>query len=117
MPGPTAEILNEDVKELKGNLRDIRSSIEVLKADAHRIDIGLAELRAEFRFAKWLLGLLLAMTLVGVGGGISMMSRIDTKVSGFESRFERLEDTQAKILELIRTSLPPQAARPATSVP
>jgi hypothetical protein len=45
MPGPTTEILNEDIRELKADIRDIRGNLDVLKADVHRLDIGLAELR------------------------------------------------------------------------
>ncbi len=80
MPGPTTEVLNDDIRELKGDLRDIRSNLDVLKADVHRIDVGLAELRAEFRFAKWLLGLLLALTISGIGGGIWQAATLTAEV-------------------------------------
>jgi hypothetical protein len=80
MPGPTTEVLNEDVRELKGELRDIRNDLNVLKADVHRIDVGLAELRAEFKFAKWLIGILLAMTVSGIGAGIWQTATLTSEV-------------------------------------
>jgi hypothetical protein len=138
MPGPTTEILNEDVKELRGEIRDIRSDLIVLKADAHRIDmsltevrsdlnvlkadvhridLGLAEMKAEFRFAKWLIGLLLGMTLTGVGGGVWTMSKIVTKVEGIEARFDRLESSVGKILEQFRSTNPSQIPKPSIPAP
>ncbi len=75
MPVST-EVLNEDIKELKG--------------DIHKLAIGLAELRTEVRdaiaLAKWA-GTVLVVTLLTSGvGAIIWGASLTAKVYGLESR-------------------------------
>jgi len=100
MPGPTTEVLNEDVKEVKSDLRDVRSSIEVLKGDVHRTGISLAELRGEFGLAKWLIGLTLVATLSGIGTGIWWAATITADLHNLEvitaEKFKAAESASAE---------------------
>jgi hypothetical protein len=84
------DVLGDDVKELKGELRDIRSNLDVLKADVHRIDVSLAELRSDVRSAialgKWAGTLLVAALLTSGVGAVIWGARLDAKVSGMETR-------------------------------
>jgi hypothetical protein len=41
--------VNDDIKELKVDIRDIRGDITVIKNDLHNMGIGLGEFRGEFR--------------------------------------------------------------------
>ncbi len=95
MPGPTTELLNDDLKLVRSDLKD-------LTKDVQRIEIGLARVETEFGFAKWLLGLLLLATITGIGSGIWWASAINNRVGHLETRFDRLEASIAKILEQIK---------------
>jgi len=66
MPGPTTEILNDDLKEVRGDL--------------HKLTVEVAKLSAEFGLAKWLLGLTLVATLSGIGGGIWWAATLTAEV-------------------------------------
>jgi hypothetical protein len=70
MAGPT-DLLNDDVKELKSDLRDVRSNIDVIRADVHRIDIAVAELRSDVQtikgIGKWAATLLVGSVLASGG--------------------------------------------------
>jgi hypothetical protein len=78
VPGPTTEVLSDDLEELKAELhadvRDIRVNLDSvkdsLKAEIHAVDVRLARLSAEFGLAKWLLGATLVATLSQIGAGI-----------------------------------------------
>lgn len=106
MPVAT-DSLNEDIKELKGDIRDIRGDLDVLKADVHRIDVGLAELRAEFRSAlavgKWAVSLVVGVILtVGVTSSVAAVwwaSSITGDVKHMEARFDKLEAAVIKGLD------------------
>ncbi len=74
------EVLNEDIKELKSEIKDIRSSLDVIKADVHRIDVSMSGLRAEFGFAKWLVGITLGVTLAGTANGIWTAATLTNEV-------------------------------------
>ena len=114
MPVST-EVLNEDIKDMKSEI--------------HGIDTRLAALAAEFHFAKWLLGLSLALTLSGISFGIwwggninakvdglekrfdkidNRFDRLESSVDGLEKRFDRLETSVAKILEQTKPAAKPQ---------
>jgi hypothetical protein len=75
----STEILNEDIKELK--------------ADLHKLDVGLAELRQEVKdaigIAKWVATLMVGLLLTsGVGGlvtGVWWASKITSKVEAVEA--------------------------------
>ena len=59
MPGPTTEVLSDDL---------------------HKLTVEVAKLSAEFGLAKWLLGLALVATLSGIGGGIWWAATITAEV-------------------------------------
>ena len=75
MPVST-EVLNDDIKELKGEMQ--------------RLGVGLAELRQEVRdaigLARWAATLLAGVLLTSGLGAVIWGARLDTKVSGMESR-------------------------------
>jgi len=73
MPGPTTEVLNDD-------MRQIRGSLDALKGEVHQLDVGLARLQTEFGLAKWLLGLTLVATLSGIGTGIWWAATLTAEV-------------------------------------
>jgi outer membrane murein-binding lipoprotein Lpp len=113
-----AEVLNEDIKELK--------------ADIRKLDVGLAELRTEVRdaigLAKWAYTVLAATILSSGVGAIIWGASLTTKVYGVESRgnekfqeisarvdklearidarFDKLDASIAKLLELARQPTP-----------
>jgi hypothetical protein len=84
MPGPTTEVLNDDLKELK--------------AEVHKIDVDLAKLGAEFGVFKWLIGLTLMATLSGIGLSIWWAATINTKAAATDARLERIEATIGRAL-------------------
>ncbi len=75
MPVST-EILNDDIKELKG--------------DIHKLDVGLAELRTEVKDAialgKWAATVLVSVLLTSRVGAIIWGASLTTKVYGMEPR-------------------------------
>jgi hypothetical protein len=99
MPGPTTEVLNDDVKELKADIREIRGHLDSLKDDVHQVDLGLARLQTEFGLAKWLLGLTLVATASGIGTGIWWAATINASVLSMEKRFSKVEESIAKSIE------------------
>jgi hypothetical protein len=118
-PVPT-EVLDADIKELKAEIKDIRSSIDVLKADVHRIDVGLAEFRGEMKtlagVARWAVGLatggvvaIVATLISGAFGAAwwasainadvrNLGAKIDDQSKATDARFEKLEASIAKAL-------------------
>ena len=74
----STEVLNEDIKELRSEI--------------HGVDTRLSALAAEFGFAKWLLGLSLALTLSGISFGIWWGGNINAKVDGLEKRFDKIDN-------------------------
>jgi prefoldin subunit 5 len=92
MAGPTTEVLDEDIKELKAEIRDMRVS---LGGEVQRSAVSLAELRGEFRLAKVFIGLTLVATLSGLGAGIWWAATITANVHNFEvstgEKFKALE--------------------------
>jgi len=90
MPIPT-EVLNEDIKELKG--------------DIHKLAIGLAELRTEVRdaigLAKWAGTILVATLLTSGVGAIIWGAGLTAKVYGMESRTgEKFQEVGARFDKL-----------------
>jgi hypothetical protein len=117
MPGPTTEVLNDDVKELKADIREIRGHLDSLKDDVHQVDLGLARLQTEFGLAKWLLGLTLVATASGIGTGIWWAATINASVLNMEKRFSKVEESIAKSLEQGRASSIPGPVHVPMPVP
>lgn len=87
MPVAT-EVLNEDIKELKGEI--------------HQLGIGLAELRQEVRdaigLAKWAGTVLVATLLTSGIGAIIWGASLTAKVYGMEARTgEKFQETGIRI--------------------
>jgi hypothetical protein len=104
MPVPT-EILNEDIKELKAEVRDIRGDLDVLKADIHRMDVSLAELRSDVRSAislgKWAGTVLVGLMLTGGVSAVWWASRVDADVRNLAVRYdERFKAVDARFDKL-----------------
>jgi peptidoglycan hydrolase CwlO-like protein len=98
----TTEVLNEDIKELKAEVRDIRGDLDVLTADVHRIDISLAELRSEVRaaigFGKWVGTALVTLALTSGITAIIWGASLNAKVYGMEDRnSERFQEVGTRI--------------------
>lgn len=77
MPGPTTEVLSDDVKGLR--------------SDIHKLDVALARLSGEFGVFKWLLGATLGITLGGIVSSIWWAATINTKVGALEGHLDRME--------------------------
>jgi hypothetical protein len=91
MAGPTTEVLNEDLKELKG--------------DIHKLASGLAVLRTEVRDAialgRWAGTALVATLLTSGVGAVLWGASLTTKVYGMESREnEKFQDVGARLDKL-----------------
>jgi hypothetical protein len=107
MAGPTTEVLNQDLTEVRADLRDIRGNLDSvkdsLKAEIHVVDVRLAKLSAEFNLFKWVLGAVLVATLSQIGAGIWWGATITSEVRHLTQAIERQQPA------------PPQA--PATKNP
>jgi hypothetical protein len=122
MPGPTAEVLNEEVKGLRDDLHKVEGS---LRQDIHQLDIRVAKLSTEFGVVKWVVGATLVATLSGIGSGIwwaatvtadvkNLGSKIDERFKvvderfkTIDARFDRLEASIAKVIEQTRPASKP----------
>jgi hypothetical protein len=92
MSGPTTELLNDYLKTLRSDFKDLGKEVK-------NIEVGLARLETEFGLAKWLLGLLLVAILKGLGFGIWWASSITKSVGTLKARFDRVEASIARVLE------------------
>ena len=81
------EVLNDDVKDLRADVREVRVKVESVKDEAQRIALYQAELKGEFRYIKFFLGTLLAGF---IGAGVEFF-RLDSKVGTIETRFDKFE--------------------------
>jgi len=101
MPGVPTEVLNDDIKELKAETRDIRGNLDTLKAEVHGIAVGLAELRAEFRsaigVAKWLATALTTLAVTGFASAIWWASGINSDVRNLDGRVFQIRSDLAEI--------------------
>lgn len=66
MPGPTTEVLSDDVKELRGDL--------------HALAVDLAKIGTGVGIFKWMLGLTLMATVSGIATGIWWAATITSEV-------------------------------------
>jgi hypothetical protein len=109
MPGPTTEVLNEDIKEIKAEIKDIRSNLDVLKADVHRVDVSLAELRSDVRSAisigKWAATLFVATILTGGVTAIWQAATMNNRLGSLESRFDKYEAKAEARLDRIEAAV------------
>jgi outer membrane murein-binding lipoprotein Lpp len=105
MAGTPTEVLNDDIKELKSDIRENRTKIDLVKdevqrsavaqaqmraelrEDNHRIALSQAEMKGEFRMVKLLLSLMLA----GIAGAVWQFYGLNGKVNGIEVKVNGLE--------------------------
>ena len=145
MAATPTEVLNDDIRELKGDIRENRAKIDLVKEevqrlaiaqaemkvelrdDIHRIALSQAEMKGEFRLLKVLLTLVIA-TIAGaawqffnldakVNGVESRLDRFDSRFERIESRLEKLETSIGKILDQTRPPAAPQVSKGSTPSP
>ena len=88
MPGPTTEVLHDDVKELRSDFHQLELT---LSGEIHKVDNAVAKLGAEFSVFKWLLGATLATTLSGVVGSAYWAGSLSSRVSSLEGRIDKID--------------------------
>ena len=111
MSGTPTEVFNDDVKELKGEIRENRSKIDLVKDEVHRfavaraqmqtelrgdihgIALAQAEMKGEFRLMK----LLLTIVILGIAGSIWQFVKLDTRVNGLETRLDKMDSRLDKM--------------------
>ena len=118
------EVLNEDIKELKLDLRENRNKIDLVKEEVqrlavsqglmrvelvdeiHKVAISQAEMKGEFRLVK----MLLAFVLAGLGGSLWQFFSLNAKVNGVETKIERVEtkidQIEASIAKILEQTKP-----------
>ena len=115
MPGPTTEVLNEDIKELKGEIKDIRLDMATMRADVHAIAVGLAEFKGEvrvfMRLATWGGALLMTTVLTSGAAGIWWASGLTGKVDQLGGALAKVE-TRLSSVETRLTSIEAKATPP-----
>jgi prefoldin subunit 5 len=118
MAATPTEVLNDDIKELKGEIRENRTKIDLvwnevqrlaiaqaqmrveLLADNHKIALAQAEMKGEFRFVK----LLLSLVLAGIAGSVwqfyglnARVNGIEVKVNGIDARLDKVDARLDKV--------------------
>ena len=131
MPGPTTEAVNEDLKDLRGDLHRLEVNL-TKQIDQVAITIGerVAKLSAEFALFKWLLGLTLVASLSGIisssywAGSLASRvaavegrldkvdARLDRLETSLNTRFERLEANIGRLLERGSSAASPGLPKP-----
>ena len=104
MAGPTTEVLNDDIKDLR---RDIHERSDLLGKEFHGVAVELAELRGElkvtFNIVKWAGALLVTTILTSGAAGLWWASDISAQVRTLNSKVaEKAGDLDAKIEEKFR---------------
>ncbi len=115
MPGPTTEVLNDDLKELRSDLHKVEIS---LLDRMSQIETTLAKLAGEFGLFKWLVGASLVASVSGIvsssywAGSVASrvtalegradktdarLDRIEVGIAGVNSRLDRIEVSIAKV--------------------
>jgi prefoldin subunit 5 len=104
MPGPTTEVLNEDLKELKGDLHQVAVKLADLSAEV-RMTIGLARWAGVFLVTYGAAGICWAASLssdVRVLAGRAdkletRMEKVEIAVVRLESRMDELDARMDKL--------------------
>ena len=99
MPGPTTEVLNDDIKDLR---REIRDRYDLFSKEFHGVAVELAELRGElkvtFKIVKWASALLVTTILSSGAAGLWWASDICAQVRTLNDKAdERYGELDAKI--------------------
>jgi len=105
MPGPTTEVLSDDLKEVRSDLHKVEVA---LAAEIHKVDNSVTKLGAEFAVFKWLLGATLATTLAGVVSSAYWAGSLASRVTSLEARVDKVDSRLDRInghLEQIESRL------------
>ncbi len=94
MPGPTTEVLSDDLKDVRSDLHKVEVA---LAAEIHKVDNSVTKLGAEFAVFKWLLGATLATTLSGIVGSAYWAGSLASRVTALEGRFDKFEGRLERI--------------------
>jgi hypothetical protein len=114
MPGPTTEVLNDDIKALREDLHKVEVA---LIREVQRVELGLARDLAvhgnQLRGIVVAIRLLIVLAITSIGGSIWWGATVTAKVDGLErrldksdARFDRLEASIGKVLEQTRAPGP-----------
>jgi hypothetical protein len=129
--GPTTEVLNDDIKELKVEIKEIKAEIKEIKADLrrgddeikadlrrgddllrqdfHKIAVGLAELNGEAKVylgvAKWAVAFVVTTALTSGVAGIWWASSVNAKVEGLRSEIHEKTGTISSRIDKIEASI------------
>ena len=104
MPGPTTEVLNDDLKDLRSDLNRVETA---LSGEIHQVDNAVAKLAAEFGLFKWLVGASLVASVSGIVSSAYWAGTITTRVTALESRADKVDGR----LDRIESSLGGIASR------
>lgn len=108
MPGPTTEVLNEDLKAIRDDLHKVEVSI---RGEIGRLDVSLTEIKTTLkdaiRVATWGITLIAGTLIASAVSGVWWASNINTRVDGIEKRFDKLEASIAKVLEQTKPAAKP----------
>ncbi len=117
MPGPTTEILNDDLKELRADFHRTEVSLTTalgrleaaMKGEMGQLQSSLSKLAGEFGVFKLIVSATLGAAVSGLvavawtGGSLSSkVNELDRRVDRIESRMERMETGIGQILELVK---------------
>ncbi len=81
MPGPTTEVLNDDLKDLRTDLHRVETSLAT----------AVAKLAAEFGLFKWLVSAALVASVSGVVSSAYWAGALATRVTALEGRADKVD--------------------------
>lgn len=91
MPGPTTEVLNEDLKTIRDDLHRVETSI---RGEISRVDVSLAELKTQvrdaIRVATWGITLIAGTLITSAFGGIWWASGMNTEMKHIGSQIAEI---------------------------
>ena len=87
------EVLNEDIKDLRGDIREVRQKIDLVKDDIQRVALVQADSKGEFRLVKFLL----TVVILGIAGSAWQFFNLNSRVNGVELRLDKVDFRLDKI--------------------
>ncbi len=127
MPGPTTEVLGDDLKEMRADIHraevalttaihqgDAALSAEIgrvhtslsaeiarvnssLSAEINKVNVTVSKLIGEFSIMNWLVGLTLATALSGVVSSAYWAGSLASRVTSLEGRFDKVDTHMSQI--------------------
>ena len=100
MAGPTAEVLNDDLKSLREEFHRLEVAIN---GDIHRVEVELKgdirELSTQVKGIITAVKILAVFALVSLISGVWWGATITADVRNLDKRFDKLEASIAKVIE------------------